>query len=80
MWPYRVRACVSLVLIVNVCSVRILRELLQDLMAGQREAGISGFRHVLGARLRVGWGTLRVALGMATGQHVYRLTREFIDG
>lgn len=36
------------------------------------------FNSVAVERLRIGWGSLRVAIGMALGQYIFEATREFI--
>lgn len=55
-------------------SVRILIDLAKEARAQGQEA--PGF---LQNRLRLGWGTARVAVGMAVGQYLYEFTKDALD-
>ena len=55
-------------------SVRILLDLAKEARAQGKDA--AGF---LQNRLRLGWGTARVAVGMAVGQYLYEFTKDALD-
>lgn len=55
-------------------SVRILLDLAKEAKAQGKDA--PGF---LQNRLRLGWGTARVAVGMAVGQYLYEFTKDRLD-
>ena len=57
----------------------ILSQLLQEAAKKGREEGAHSSLSYLQERLRIGWGTARVAVGMAIGYEIYELVKHALD-
>ena len=60
-------------------ATRILTDLLVECKEKTREGGWKQGAAHMQDRLRIGWGTARVAVGMAVGYEIYELCKAALD-
>ena len=59
---------------------RILQQLADEARRRRRQGGLQAALSHLQDRLRIGWGTARVAVGMAVGYEIYDLVKHRLEG
>ena len=60
-------------------AAAILSQLREEAIAKRQEEGLRSALSFVQERLRIGWGTARVAVGMAIGYEIYEVTKAALD-